>query len=97
MPNAHYWAFAHRVAVLGYLDYSEDLRAARSELLQRKPDFTCSFAGKRLFYVRNPEQLEIYIEGCAEPGYPSELTLPQIEVRFESDLRRWHEITISEL
>ena len=70
VPNAHYWAFAHRVAALGYLDYSEDLRVAMSDLLQRKPDFACKFARKRLFYVRNPEQLEIYIEGLRRAGIP---------------------------
>jgi TolB-like protein len=70
VPNAHYWAFAHRVAALGHLEHSEDLRVAIGELLQRKPDFACSFARKRLFYVKNPEQLELYIEGLRRAGIP---------------------------
>jgi TolB-like protein/DNA-binding winged helix-turn-helix (wHTH) protein/cytochrome c-type biogenesis protein CcmH/NrfG len=70
VPNAHYWAFAHRVAALGYLEYSEDLRVAIGDLLQRKPDFACNFARKRLFYVKSPEQLELYIEGLRRAGIP---------------------------
>ncbi|MCK1636681.1 winged helix-turn-helix domain-containing protein [Bradyrhizobium sp. 157] len=71
VPNAHYWAFAHRVAALGHLEYSEDLRVAIGELLQRKPDFTCSFARKRLFYVKNPDQLELYLDGLGKAGIPA--------------------------
>ncbi len=70
VPNAHYWAFAHRVSALGHLDRPEDLHAATNELLQRKPDFSCSFALKRLFYVKNPDQLELYIAGLRRAGIP---------------------------
>jgi len=70
VPNAHYWAFAHRVSALGYLDRPEELHAATAELLQRKPDFSCSFARKRLFYIKSPDQLELYIEGLRRAGIP---------------------------
>lgn len=70
VPNAHYWAFAHRVSALGHLERPEDLRTAAGELLQRKPDFSCSFARKRLFYVNNPGQLELYVEGLRRAGIP---------------------------
>jgi TolB-like protein/DNA-binding winged helix-turn-helix (wHTH) protein len=70
VPNAHYWAFAHRVSALGHLDRPEDLQAATSELLQRKPDFSCGFALKRLFYVKNPDQLELYVAGLRRAGIP---------------------------
>ena len=70
VPNAHYWAFAHRVSALGHLERPDDLRAAVSELLQLKQDFSCSLARKRLFYVKNPDQLELYIEGLRKAGMP---------------------------
>jgi TolB-like protein len=70
IPNCHYWPFAHRVAALGHLDRKEDLRHALQELLQRKPGFTSSFARERLFYVRNPLHLEIYVEGLRRAGLP---------------------------
>jgi TolB-like protein len=70
IPNCHYWPFAHRVAALGYLDRREDLRHALDELLQRKPGFTSRFARERLFYVRNPAHLDIYVEGLHRAGLP---------------------------
>lgn len=70
VPNAHYWAFAHRVSALGHLQRSDDLRAAVPELLQLKQDFSCSFARKRLFYVKNPDQLELYLDGLRMAGIP---------------------------
>jgi TolB-like protein/DNA-binding winged helix-turn-helix (wHTH) protein/Tfp pilus assembly protein PilF len=70
VPNAHYWAFANRVSALGHLGQAGELRMAVNELLQRNPSFTCSFARKRLFYVRDPEQLELYLEGLRRAGMP---------------------------
>jgi TolB-like protein/DNA-binding winged helix-turn-helix (wHTH) protein len=70
VPNAHYWAFAHRVSALGHLRWSEELRRASDELLQRKPDFSCSFAQRRLFYIKNPDQLRLYVEGLRRAGIP---------------------------
>lgn len=70
VPNAHYWAFAHRVSALGHLEQPDELATAVAELLQRKPDFSCSFARKRLFYIRDPHQLELYLEGLRRAGVP---------------------------
>jgi tetratricopeptide (TPR) repeat protein len=70
IPNCHYWPFAHRVAALGHLKWAEELRAAVAELHQRKPDFTCSLARRRLFYVRDPAHLDIYVEGLRQAGLP---------------------------
>ena len=70
VPNAHYWAFAHRVAALGHLQQPEELHIAITELHQRKPDFSCEFARKRLFYIRRPDQLTLYVEGLQKAGIP---------------------------
>lgn len=70
VPNAHYWAFAHHLSALGHLGRADELPPARNELLQRKPDFSCGFARKRLFYVKNPDQLELYVEGLRKAGIP---------------------------
>jgi len=40
------------------------------ELLRRKPDFSRSFVRKRLFYVKDPAQLELYLEGLRRAGIP---------------------------
>jgi TolB-like protein/cytochrome c-type biogenesis protein CcmH/NrfG len=68
VPNAHYWAFAHRVAALGHLERREECAKAVSDLLQRKSDFSCSFARRRLFYVKDCNQLELYLEGLRRAG-----------------------------
>jgi TolB-like protein len=70
VPNAHYWAFAHRVSALGHLQRPEELRVASDELLQRKPNFSCSFAQRRLFYIKNPDQLRLYVEGLRKAAIP---------------------------
>jgi len=68
VPNAHYWAFAHRVSALGHLERPEELAAAVNDLLQSKPDFSRSFARKRLFYLKDGGQLELYLEGLRRAG-----------------------------
>lgn len=68
VPNAHYWAFAHRISALGHLQRREDLTTALNDLFERKPDFSCSFARKRLFYVKDHGQLDIYLAGLRLAG-----------------------------
>jgi len=69
IPNSHYWPFAHRVAALGHLQRPE-AQAALVELLQLQPDFSCRLARKRLFYIKDPVHLDIYVEGLRKAGVP---------------------------
>jgi TolB-like protein/Tfp pilus assembly protein PilF len=71
VPNCHYWPFAHRVAALGYLQRESELAEALAELRQRKPDFSCAFARTRLFYVKDPEHIERYLDGLRKAGIES--------------------------
>jgi len=68
VPNCHYWAFAHRVAALGYLQRPAESAAAIAELMRRKPGFSCSFARERLFYIRESQHIERYLEGLRRAG-----------------------------
>lgn len=70
IPNSHYWPFAHRVAALGHLQQREASQVALVELLQRKPEFSCRLARKRLFYVKDPVHLDIYVDGLRKAGVP---------------------------
>jgi TolB-like protein/class 3 adenylate cyclase len=70
IPNAHYWARAHLVAALGHLGDKEQARSALNELMRVKPQFSRSFARERLFYLKRPDQIQIYIEGLAKSGVP---------------------------
>jgi hypothetical protein len=42
----------------------------KAELLHRKPDFSCSLARRRLFYVKDPAHLDLYVEGLRKAGLP---------------------------
>jgi len=68
IPNCHYWPFAHRVSALGHLQRAGELPSAIAELLQRKPEFSCAFARERLFYIKNPRHLELYVQGLRSAG-----------------------------
>lgn len=68
VPNAHYWPFAHRVSALGHLQRQDDLQGAKDELLLRNPNFGCAFARRRLFYVKDSAQLDLYVQGLRQAG-----------------------------
>ena len=70
VPNSHYWANAALVAALGHMDRPEETHAAVAELLRRKPDFTCSFARDHLFYVKDPAQVDHYVDGLRKASLP---------------------------
>ena len=68
IPNCHYWPFAHRVAALGHLQCAGELPGALAELMQRQPEFTCTFARQRLFYIKQPAHVELYLQGLRASG-----------------------------
>jgi TolB-like protein/Tfp pilus assembly protein PilF len=70
VPNSHYWPLVHRVAALGHLHHDEALAAARAELLERQPEISCAFARRRLFWVKNPAHVALYVEGLRNAGIP---------------------------
>lgn len=72
VPHCHYLGFAHRVSALGHLQRTGELEAAVGELLQIKPRFSRALARQRLFYVKNPEQVALYIDGLAKAGIPAQ-------------------------
>ena len=68
VPNCHYWGFAHRVAAMGYLQRADELETAVAELRKIKPDFTCQLARERLFYLKDPKQIALYLDGLRRAG-----------------------------
>ncbi len=69
-PHCQYWAYAHRVAALGHLGRGEEARKASAELLHQQPKFSLSLAEKKLYFVKRPEQLQLYFEGLRKAGIP---------------------------
>jgi TolB-like protein/Tfp pilus assembly protein PilF len=70
VPNCHYWGYSHRVAALGHLQRPDYLRAAVDDLRRVNPDFTCKAARRHLFYLKDPKQIALYIEGLDRAGVP---------------------------
>ena len=69
-PNCQYRANAHLVSALGHLGRSDEAHAAKQALLQRVPDFSCGFAKRKLFYIKRPEQMSLYLEGLRKARLP---------------------------
>lgn len=68
VPNSHYWANAALVSALGHLGRTEEANAAVKELLEIKPNFSCDFARSRLFYLKDKQQVEKYVDGLQKSG-----------------------------
>jgi hypothetical protein len=42
------------------------------QLLAEQPAFSRAFAEKKLFYLKRPEQLKLYLDGLDKAGVPAE-------------------------
>ncbi|WP_428356882.1 winged helix-turn-helix domain-containing tetratricopeptide repeat protein [Methyloprofundus sp.] len=69
IPNCQYWAAAHKVVALAYLQHQE-LATAKAQLLKELPEFSCAFAREKLFYLKRQEQIDLYIHGLEMAGIP---------------------------
>jgi TolB-like protein len=68
VPNCHYWAKANFASALGYSGDERQQEEAASALLKCRPDFSCSFAKERLFFVKDQDQIETFIDGLKRAG-----------------------------
>ena len=68
IPNCQYWAFAHAVVALAYLDRLDEARNMAGRLLRERPEFSLSFARKRLFFLKREDQLQLYLSGLEKAG-----------------------------
>jgi TolB-like protein/Tfp pilus assembly protein PilF len=70
LPNCQYWTLAHKVVALARMGRLTEAAAAVDRLLKVCPQFSLEYARSKLFYLKRPEQLEIYLGGLAEAGVP---------------------------
>jgi adenylate cyclase len=70
IPNCQFWTVAHKCVALAYLGEKERTRAQVQKLLDEQPHFTISFARKKLFFLKDKQQLEMYIKGLTLAGIP---------------------------
>ena len=70
IPNYQYWTTAHMAVALAYLGRSQEAERAVNRLLQQNPHFSVAFAKEKLFYLKRPEQIELYLNGLQMAGVP---------------------------
>ncbi len=70
IPNRQYWTLAHMAVALSCLDRREEAQQVIDRLLEEKPDFSVAFAEKKLFFLKLPEQLALYLDGLKTAGVP---------------------------
>jgi len=70
--NCQYWTRAHRAVALAHLDRLDDARDTGERLLREMPRFSCRFAREKLFYLREQEQVECYLQGLRLAGIPED-------------------------
>lgn len=70
IPNCQYWTTAHKAVALAYLGDNDKAKRATAKLLRERPDFSIGFAKRKMFYLKDPEQIRIYMDGLALAGVP---------------------------
>jgi adenylate cyclase len=71
IPNCQYWTTAHRVVALAHLGRHDDAERARDPA-GVCPRFTIGTRVDKLFYLKRPEQLDLYLDGLQLAGVPDE-------------------------
>ena len=71
IPNCQYWTVAHKAVALAHLGKKDEASKSVRLLLDEKPDFTIAFAKRKLFYLKDPKQLDCYMEGLSLAGVPA--------------------------
>jgi len=70
MPNHQYWTTAHKAVALAHLGRDAEAKQTVQRLLQQNPRFSLKFAREKLFYLKLPEQIELYMDGLKKAGVP---------------------------
>ena len=70
IPNCQYWTTAHKAVALAYLGDNDGAKHTVARLVKERPDFSIEFTKKKLFFLKDPEQIRIYLEGLSLAGVP---------------------------
>jgi tetratricopeptide (TPR) repeat protein len=68
IPNHQYWTYAHKAvaaARLGRMGLATD---SLKQALSKEPRLSAAFAREKLYYLREPSQIERYVEGLLAAG-----------------------------
>lgn len=70
-PNATYFPYAALVAILGFMNRTEEARAARRALLEKRPDYTLAVAQENFFYCADDRLRDRFMKGLRQGGIRS--------------------------
>jgi DNA-binding SARP family transcriptional activator/TolB-like protein len=68
IPNSHYWPTAILASALAHMGEMEKAGKAVSHLKTLRPGIDIAFVRSRLFYLKDPDQVEIYLSGLRKAG-----------------------------
>ena len=68
IPNRQYWTLAHKAVALAGLERQDEAAAVLQAAIAEQPALSVSFAREKLYYVKQPGQLQIYLAGLARAG-----------------------------
>ena len=68
IPNCQYWTAAHKAVALALLGRLAEAQVAAASLTTKMPEFCCAFVREKLFYLKDPQQIERYIDGLQTAG-----------------------------
>ena len=71
IPNCQFWTIAHKAVALAYLGEKKRSESQVRKLLLEQPQFSLAFAKKKLFFLKDEKQLEMYINGLTLAGIPA--------------------------
>lgn len=70
IPNCQYWTLARKAVALAYLGRMDESHGAVEGLLAARPCFSRGLARQKLFYLKDPELLHMYLDGLSLAGIP---------------------------
>ncbi|MEH6580986.1 MAG: tetratricopeptide repeat protein [Halioglobus sp.] len=68
IPNYQYWTNAHRIVALAYLGRIDEAKQVAQRLQKERPNFSLDFVREKLFYLKRPEQIDLYLQGLSKAG-----------------------------
>lgn len=71
IPNCQFWTIAHKAVALAYLGEKDRTEKQVEVLLRERPQFSLAFARKKLFFLKDEQQLDTYMKGLALAGVPA--------------------------
>ena len=70
IPNHQYWTLAHKAVALALLGREEEARHALGAAIAEQPELSLTFAAKKMYFLKRPEQLAFYLDGLRRAGAP---------------------------